>query len=71
MRNGMVCGGLPFLGADCPVPDVGNIFLRWNGYYANVGNTVSALIHFPRKFLSKEYRFETDKLDKSPRAPFI
>ena len=33
MGEGKACGGLPFLGTGCPVPDVGNIYLIWNDWY--------------------------------------
>ena len=29
--EGVAYGGLPFPGTGCPVPDVGNIYLVWNG----------------------------------------
>ena len=29
MGKEMACGGLPVPGTDCPVPNVGNIYLIW------------------------------------------
>ena len=55
MGKGVACGGLPFRGTSCPVPDVANIYLTW---MPNVGTTVSIIVQHPKIFPPTEFLFE-------------
>ena len=53
--EGMVCGGLPFLGTGRPIPDVDNLCLLCIDFY--VQDAVSIFNHLPRMFLSRDFAF--------------
>ena len=56
MGEEMACGGLPFPGPGCPIPDVDNLCLLcidFYGWYA-----VSIFNHLPRMLLSMDFAFE-------------
>ena len=55
MGEGMACGGLPFPGTGCPIPDVDNLCLLCIDFY--VWDAVSIFNHLPRLFLSKDFAF--------------
>ena len=55
MGEGMACGGLPFPGTDCPIPDVDNICLLCIDFY--VWDAVSILNLIPRMFSSTDFAF--------------
>ena len=54
MGEGMACGGLPFPGTGCPIPDVDNLCLCIDFY---VWDAVSIFNHLPRMFLSTDFAF--------------
>ena len=56
MKEGMACGGLPFLGTGCPIPDVDNLCLLCIDFY--VWDSVSIFNHLPRMFLSTDFAFQ-------------
>ena len=56
----MACGGLPFLGTGCPVPDVDNICLLCIDFY--VWDVFSIFNHLPRMFLSTDFAFRITDL---------
>ena len=51
----MACGGLPFPGTGCPIPDVDNLCLLCIDFY--LWDAVSIFNHLPRMFLSTEFAF--------------
>ena len=51
----MACGGLPFPGTGCPIPDVNNLCLLCIDFY--VWDAVSIFNHLPRMFLSTDCAF--------------
>ena len=55
MGEGMVCGGLPFPGTGCPIPDADNLCLLCIDFY--VWDAVSIFNHIPRMFLSTKFAF--------------
>ena len=55
MEEGMACGGLPFLGTGCPIPDVDNLYLLCIDIY--VWDAVSIFNHLPRMFLFTDFAF--------------
>ena len=55
MGEGMACGGLPFPGTGCPIPDVDYLCLLCIDFY--VWDAVSIFNHLPRMFLSTEFSF--------------
>ena len=54
-REGMACGGLPFPGTGCPIPDVDYLCLLCIDFY--VWDAVSIFNHLPRMFLSTDFAF--------------
>ena len=66
--QGVACGGLPFLGTGCPVPDIANIYLICNFYclgycFYNCPP--------PRMFPPMYFLFEKNGLDYFPWTSFI
>ena len=55
MGEGMACGGLPFPGTGCPIPDVDYLCLLCIDFY--VWDAVSTFNHLPRMFLSTDFAF--------------
>ena len=55
MGEGMACGGLPFPGTGCPIPDVDYLCLLCIDFY--VWDAVSIFNHLPRMFLSTDFAF--------------
>ena len=55
MEEGMDCGGLPFLGTGCPIPDVDILCLLCIDFY--VWDAVSIFNRLPRMFLSTNFAF--------------
>ena len=55
MGEGMACGGLPFPGTGCPIPDVDYLCLLCIDF--NVWDAVSIFNHLPRIFLSTDFAF--------------
>ena len=55
MEEGMACGGLPFLGTGCPIPDVDILCLLCIDFY--VWDAVSIFNHLPRMFLFSDFAF--------------
>ena len=55
MGEGMACGGLPFLGTGCPIPDVDYPCLLCIDFY--VWDAVSIFNHPARMFLSTDFAF--------------
>ena len=55
MGGGMACGGLPFPGTGCPIPDVDYLCLLGIDFY--VWDAVSTFNHLPRMFLSTDFAF--------------
>ena len=55
MGEGMACGGLPFPGTGCPIPDVDYLCLLCIDFY--VWDAVSNFNHLPRMFLSTDFAF--------------
>ena len=55
MGEGMACGGLPFPGIGCPVPDVDHMYLLCIDFY--VWDDVSIFKYLPMMFLSKGFAF--------------
>ena len=53
--EGMACGGLPFLGNGCPIPDVDYLCLLCIDFY--VWDAVSNFNHLPGMFLSTDFAF--------------
>ena len=51
----MACGGLPFPGTGCPIPDVDYLCLLCIDF--NVWDAVSIFNHLPRMFLSTDFAF--------------
>ena len=51
----MACGGLPFPGTGCPIPDVDYLCLLCIDFY--VWDAVSTFNHLPRMFLSTDFAF--------------
>ena len=49
MGEGMACGGLPFPGTGCPIPDVDYLCLLCIDFY--VWDAVSTFNHLPRMFV--------------------
>ena len=49
------CGGLPFPGTGCPIPDVDYLCLLCIDFY--VWDAVSTFNHLPRMFLSTDFAF--------------
>ena len=55
MEEGKACGGLPFLGTGCPIPDVDNLCLLCIDFY--VWDAVSIFNHLPSMCLSMDFAF--------------
>ena len=55
MGEGMACGGLPFPGTGCPIPDADYLCLLCIDFY--VWDAVSTFNHLPRMFLSTDFAF--------------
>ena len=55
MGEGVACGGLPFPGTGCPIPDVDYLCLLCIDFY--VWDAVSIFNHLPRMFLSTDFAF--------------
>ena len=55
MGEGVACGGLPFPGTGCPIPDVDNLCLSCIDFY--VWDAVYIFNHLPRMFLSTDFAF--------------
>ena len=55
MGEGMACGGLPFPGTGCPIPDVDYLCLLCIDFC--VWDAVSTFNHLPRMFLSTDFAF--------------
>ena len=55
MGEGIACGGLPFPGTGCPIPDVDNLCLSCIDFY--VWDAVYIFNHLPRMFLSTDFAF--------------
>ena len=55
MGEGMACGGLPFPGTGCPIPDVDFLCLLCIDFY--VWDAVSTFNHLPRMFLPTDFAF--------------
>ena len=53
--GGMACGGLPFPGTGCPIPDVDYLCLLCIDFY--VWDSVSIFNHLPRMFLFTDFAF--------------
>ena len=51
----IICGGLPFPGTGCPIPDVDYLCLLCIDFY--VWDAVSTFNHLPRMFLSTDFAF--------------
>ena len=51
--GGMVCGGPPFPGTGCPIPDVDYLCSLCIDFY--VWDAVSIFNHLPRMFLSTDF----------------
>ena len=51
----MACGGLPFPGTGCPIPDIDYLCLLCIDFY--VWDAVSIFNHLPRMFLSTGFAF--------------
>ena len=56
MGEGMACGGLPFPGTGCPIPDVDNLCFLCIDFY--VWDAVYIFNHPPRMFLSTDFAFQ-------------
>ena len=65
----MVCGGLPFPGTGCPIPDVDNLCLLCIDFY--VWDAVFIFNHLPRIFLSTDFCFSKSGLNKLPWALYL
>ena len=53
MGEGVACGGLPFPGTGCPIPDVDYLCLLFIDFY--IWDAVSIFNHLPRMFLSTDF----------------
>ena len=56
MGEGMACGGLPFPGTGCPIPDVDNLCLLCIEFY--VWDAVPIFNHLPRMFFCTDFAFQ-------------
>ena len=69
MGEGMACGGLPFPGTGCPIPDVDYLCLSCIDFY--VWDAVSTFNHLPRMFFSPDFAFLNNGLNMLPWTLFI